>query len=58
MKLTIGIKAFNEEQHIAASLASAVEAARALDGEVVLADSCSTDRTVEIAKTFPVRIVQ
>lgn len=58
MKLTIGIKALNEERHIASALASAVEAARAFGGEVVLADSGSTDRTIAIAQTYPVRIVQ
>jgi GT2 family glycosyltransferase len=56
--LTIGIKALNEERHIAAALASAVAAAQRLGGDVVLADSGSTDRTIEIARTFPVRIVQ
>jgi glycosyltransferase involved in cell wall biosynthesis len=58
MKLTIGIKALNEERHIAAALASAVKAAAPFGGEVVLADSGSKDRTIEIARTFPVRIVQ
>lgn len=58
MKLSIGIKALNEEQHIAAALASAVAAAAPLGGEVILADSGSTDRTIEIARAFPVRIVQ
>ncbi len=58
MKMTIGIKAFNEERHIAASLASAVDAADFLGAEVILADSGSVDRTVEIARQFPVRIIQ
>lgn len=58
MKVTVGIKALNEERHIAASLSSAVAAVRPLGGEVILADSGSTDRTIEIAKQFPVRIVQ
>jgi glycosyltransferase involved in cell wall biosynthesis len=58
VKVTVGIKALNEERHIAASLASAVAAAELLGGEVVLADSGSTDRTLEIAAGFPVRIVQ
>jgi GT2 family glycosyltransferase len=58
MKVTIGIKAFNEETHIAASLASAVKATQPFGGEVILADSVSTDHTVEIAQQFPVRIVQ
>ena len=58
MKVTVGIKALNEEGHIAASLASAVEAVRPFGGEVILADSGSTDRTIEIAKEYPVRIFQ
>jgi len=56
--VTIGIKALNEEAHIAQSLASACAAAAPFGGEVVLADSGSSDRTVEIAQDFPVRIVQ
>lgn len=58
MKVTVGIKALNEERHIAAALASAVAAVAPLGGEVILADSGSTDRTLEIARGFPVRIVQ
>lgn len=58
MKLTIGIKALNEERYIGLALASAVTAARPFDGEVILADSGSSDRTIEIAGGFPVRIVQ
>ena len=58
MKLTIGVKALNEERHIAMALASAVRAAEPFGGEVVLADSGSTDKTLEIASTLPVRIVQ
>lgn len=58
MKVSIGIKALNEEAHIAEALQSALDALGGLDGEVILADSGSTDRTVEIARTFPVTIVQ
>jgi glycosyltransferase involved in cell wall biosynthesis len=58
MTVTIGIKALNEEENIAASLASAVEALQSVNGEVILADCGSTDRTIEIACRFPVRIVQ
>ncbi|HEY1806208.1 MAG TPA: glycosyltransferase [Terracidiphilus sp.] len=58
MNITVGIKALNEERHIASSLASAVKAMQPFEGEVILADSGSTDRTVEIARNFPVRIVQ
>jgi glycosyltransferase involved in cell wall biosynthesis len=58
MKLTIGIKALNEERHIAQALSSALAAARPFGGEVILADCGSTDRTLAIASGFPVRVVQ
>lgn len=57
-QVTIIIKALNEEHRIAACLQAAVREAASVDGEVLLVDSLSTDKTVEIAKTFPVRIVQ
>ncbi len=58
MKLTIGIKALNEEHRIAEAIASAIEAARPFNGEVILADCGSVDNTLEIAMQFPIRIVQ
>lgn len=58
MKVSIGIKALNEEKHIAKALESAVTAAQALGGEVILADSGSSDRTIEIARGYPIEIVQ
>jgi glycosyltransferase involved in cell wall biosynthesis len=58
VKVTVGIKALNEEENIARALASAVAAVATVGGEVILADSGSTDRTVSIAQTFPVRIFQ
>ena len=58
MTITVGIKALNEERHVAASITSALEAVAPFGGDVVLADSGSTDRTVEIARQFPIRIVQ
>jgi len=58
MTLTIGVKALNEEAHIGDSLRSALAAAAPFGGDVVLADSGSTDRTLEIARSLPVRIVQ
>lgn len=58
-QVSVVIKALNEEAHIAAAIESALAAvAEAGGGEVVLADSCSSDRTVEIACAYPVRIVQ
>jgi len=56
--VSIIIKALNEEEGIAATLESALRAVQVVGGEVILADSCSTDRTVEIARGYPVRIVQ
>ena len=57
-KVTVLVKALNEERTIAVCLEAAVAEAAALDGEVILVDSLSTDDTVTIAKTFAVRIVQ
>lgn len=56
--LTIIIKALNEEKHIEACLRSVLPVCAQLHGEVILADSLSTDRTVEIAAKFNVTIVQ
>lgn len=56
--VSIIIKALNEQKNIERTLISAVAAAKALNGEVILADSGSTDATIEIAKRFPIRIVQ
>ncbi|HSW20073.1 MAG TPA: glycosyltransferase [Ramlibacter sp.] len=56
--VSIVIKALNEEARIGAAIESALTAVAPLGGEVVLADSCSSDRTVEIASTYPIRIVQ
>lgn len=56
--VSIIIKALNEEKGIAATLESALRAIESVGGEVILADSYSTDRTIEIARRYPVRIVQ
>ncbi len=58
MKVSVGIKALNEEKNIAAAILSALEAVAGSDGEVILADSGSEDRTVEVAQAFPIRIYQ
>lgn len=56
--VSIIIKAFNEERHIAGAIESALAALSGLDGEVILADGASSDRTVAIAKTYPIKIVR
>lgn len=59
-EISIVIKALNEERHIGATVESALAAlaATGLNGEVILADSASTDRTVEIAARYPIMIVR
>ncbi|WHZ09670.1 MAG: Putative glycosyltransferase [Burkholderiaceae bacterium] len=57
-RVSIIIKALNEERNIAATIESALRAAATVASEVVLADSCSTDATVELATRYPVRIAQ
>ena len=58
-KLSVVIIGRNEEQFIAKSIRSALAAAPELPGvEVIFVDSASTDRSVEIATQFPIRILQ
>jgi glycosyltransferase involved in cell wall biosynthesis len=56
--VSIIIKALNEERHMAAVIESALKSLEGLDGEVILADAASTDRTLQIAKQYPVKIAQ
>lgn len=58
--LSIVIKTLNEEGKIARAIESAlgVEAIIGSPVEVIIADSVSTDRTIDIARRYPVKIVQ
>ncbi|MCW2573833.1 MAG: glycosyltransferase [Frankiales bacterium] len=56
--VSIIIKALNEEKNICAAVESALAAVAEVGGEVILADSHSTDRTVELASKYPIRVVQ
>lgn len=56
--LSVVVKCFNEEANIGRCLGAIVAQTAGYDAEVILADSISTDRSVEIARFFPVRIVQ
>ena len=56
-RISIIIKALNEEHRIAGAIESALEALEGHDGEVILADSASTDRTLDIARRYPIRVV-
>ncbi len=56
--LSIVIKALNEEANIARAIESSLATAAAVDGEVILADSLSDDRTTAIAAKYPITIAQ
>jgi glycosyltransferase involved in cell wall biosynthesis len=60
MKLSILIKTYNEEEKIRKCLDAVFVAIRGVHGvvEVIVADSLSTDATVDLASTYPVKIVQ
>lgn len=57
-RVSVVIKALNEEENICAAIESCLSAVAEVGGEVILADSQSTDRTVELASRYPIRIVQ
>jgi glycosyltransferase involved in cell wall biosynthesis len=56
--VSIIIKALNEQANIARAIESALAALGGLNGEVIVADSLSTDQTVAIAVGYPVTVVQ
>lgn len=58
LAVSIIIKTLNEEKRIAATIESALTALGDVPGEVVVADSGSSDRTIEIASHYPVVIAQ
>lgn len=55
-RCSIVIRAYNEEEHIG-RLLRGVLAQTVRDVDIILVDSGSTDKTVEVASQFPVRIV-
>ncbi len=56
--VSVIIKALNEERRIAVAIESALASLGDIDGEVILADGGSRDRTIEIARRYPITIVQ
>jgi glycosyltransferase involved in cell wall biosynthesis len=56
MKLSIAIITFNEEANIGRTLASVKPLILGEKGEIIVVDSGSTDRTVEIAKSFGAKV--
>ncbi|MEO8653993.1 MAG: glycosyltransferase family A protein, partial [Ramlibacter sp.] len=57
-QVSVIIKAFNEEKNICAAIETSLAAVAEIGGEVILADSHSTDRTAELASEYPIRVVQ
>lgn len=51
--ISIYILTYNEELDIAACIESAM-----VSDDIIVVDSCSTDRTVEIANRYPVRVIK
>jgi glycosyltransferase involved in cell wall biosynthesis len=59
MKISLIIPAYNEEQLIGSCLQSVVEHATDQLSEIIVIDNASSDRTAEIARSFPgVRVVR
>src|SRR5579864_7302748 len=56
MQLSVVIITFNEEANIARTLASVQPLVSDDKGEIIVVDSGSTDRTVEIAKSFGAKV--
>src|SRR5690348_10551149 len=56
MQLSVVIITFNEEANIGCTLASVQPLVADGKGEIIVVDSGSTDRTVEIAKSFTAKV--
>src|SRR5580704_9480262 len=56
MNLSVVIITFNEEANIGRSLASVQPLLADGKGEIIVVDSGSTDRTIEIAKSFGAKV--
>lgn len=56
--LSVVVKCFNEEGKLDACLRSLIDATSGMNTEIIVVDSLSTDRSVDVAARHPVRIVQ
>ncbi|KRE15966.1 glycosyl transferase [Bosea sp. Root483D1] len=58
MTVSVILKTLNEEARIGAAIESVLAALGGIGGEIIVADGGSRDRTLAIAATYPVRVVQ
>ena len=58
IQVSVIIKALNEQENIARCIESVMNEVKNLKSEILVVDSLSTDCTVEIAKKYPVEIIQ
>jgi glycosyltransferase involved in cell wall biosynthesis len=56
--VSVIITARNDEANICAAIESSLAAVREVGGEVIVAAGHSSDRTVELASRYPIRVVQ
>lgn len=56
--LSVIVKCYNEEAKIDLCLRSVIAATTGIDTEIIIVDSMSTDRSLELAQAYPVSIVQ
>jgi glycosyltransferase involved in cell wall biosynthesis len=56
--VSVIIKTYNEEENISKAIESSLRATAPHGGEVIVADSGSTDLTTEVASRYPVKIIQ
>jgi glycosyltransferase involved in cell wall biosynthesis len=56
--VSVIIKCLNEGRHVAEAIESALAGLGGIDVEIILADGGSRDRTIEIARRYPITIVQ
>lgn len=56
--VSVVVKCLNEEKNVERCIRALLAQTAAHDAEIILADCISSDRTVEIARRFPIRIVQ
>ena len=54
--LSVVIITHNEEHNLPRTLASVAELIKRTNGEIIVVDSGSSDRTLEIAKSFEARV--